>query len=112
MKEVPKVWGYEKIIINCNKYCGKLLYVDKNAVSSEHYHKRKQETFYCLQGHVELLVEGKHYFLEPYSEPVTIMPKQVHCFKGVDNKSILMEVSTTHSDEDVFRNTESQKGQE
>ena len=112
MKEVQKVWGKEVWVVNCKEYCGKLLYIDKDAVSSEHYHKQKQETFCCLQGHVELLVEGTHYFLEPLNEPVTIMPNQVHSFRGVDNKSVLLEVSTKHSDKDVFRSTESQKGQE
>uniref|UniRef100_A0A6M3LIY8 Putative cupin domain-containing protein n=1 Tax=viral metagenome TaxID=1070528 RepID=A0A6M3LIY8_9ZZZZ len=112
MKEVQKVWGKEVWVVNCEEYCGKLLYVDKGAVSSEHYHKVKQETFCCIQGQVELQVGDRHYYLEPLSEAVTIMPKQVHCFKGVANKSILMEVSTIHSDKDVFRNTESQKGQE
>ena len=47
-KEVKKVWGKELWIVNCDKYCGKLLYLDKGATSSYHYHKEKQETFYVI----------------------------------------------------------------
>ena len=52
MKEVKKVWGKEVWIANCPKYCGKLLYLDEGAVSSMHYHREKQETFYALSGQV------------------------------------------------------------
>ena len=29
VKYVPKGWGYEKWIANCEKYCGKLLFIVK-----------------------------------------------------------------------------------
>ena len=30
IKYVPKGWGYEKWIANCEKYCGKLLFIAKD----------------------------------------------------------------------------------
>ena len=47
---VSKSWGFEKRIINNDKYCGKLLYVVKNKHTSLHYHKSKDETFYVHAG--------------------------------------------------------------
>ncbi|GAI09553.1 unnamed protein product, partial [marine sediment metagenome] len=66
MKEVEKVWGNEVWIVNCPLYCGKFLYLDKGAESSYHYHKEKQETFYCLKGQVALTIEGRDYMLNPF----------------------------------------------
>ena len=42
---VPKGWGFEKWIVNCEKYCGKLLYFAKDKKCSWHYHKIKDEVF-------------------------------------------------------------------
>jgi len=106
MKEVKKVWGKELIIVNCDKYCGKLLHLDKGAESSYHYHKKKQETFYCLKGQVALTIEGRDYMLNPYSRPKTIEPGQLHSFTGLAD-SVIIEISTHHDDSDVYRETKS-----
>ena len=50
MKFVPKGWGFEKWIVNCDKYCGKLLYFVKGKKCSWHYHKIKDEVFYIQSG--------------------------------------------------------------
>lgn len=110
MKEVEKVWGKELIIVNCDKYCGKLLYLDKGAESSYHRHTNKQETFFCLQGQVALTIEGRDYMLNPFSRPKTIKPGQLHGFRGVTD-SLILETSTCHEDRDVVRKTESKKGE-
>lgn len=104
--EVPKVWGTEKIIVNCPLYCGKLLYLDKGAESSYHYHQQKQETFYCLEGQTGLTIEGRDYMLNPSSRAKTIKPGQRHSFKGI-TKAIIIEFSTHHDDRDVVRLTQS-----
>ena len=109
LKEVEKVWGRELIIINCPEYCGKLLYLDEGAESSVHYHIEKQETFYCLEGAVSLMVAGSNYMLKPFSRPKTVKPGQRHSFSGLAS-SVIIEVSTHHDDADVFRLTESKKG--
>ena len=112
MKLVEKKWGEEQWIINEPEYCAKFLYVNKDATSSLHYHPKKKETFYCLEGHICLVVEGKKYVLVPENNPVTINPGQAHRFKGINNKSLLLEISTHHDDRDVVRLSESQSSQE
>ena len=106
---VEKVWGKEVWIVNNDKYCGKLLYLDKGAECSYHHHEQKQETFYALQGQVALTIEGKGYMLNPFSRPKTIMPGQNHSFMGL-SKAVILEISTHHDDEDVVRLEESKSG--
>lgn len=109
LRHIKKVWGKEVWIVNCSEYCSKLLYLDKGATSSYHYHKEKKETFYALDGQVALTIEGKDYMLNPYSSPKTIMPKEKHQFHGITDATIL-EISTYHSENDVVRLTESKGG--
>lgn len=108
MKEVKKVWGKEEWIVNCPLYCGKLLYLDKGAVSSLHYHPKKRETFFALSGQTALTIEGKDYMLNPASRPKTIYPKQKHQFSGLSEGIVILEISTHHEEGDVVRLTESQ----
>jgi len=105
MIEVHKVWGKEIWIINCPEYCCKLLIVDAHSKSSLHKHINKKETFYCLSGQVKLTVNDKILNLSaPESEPVTILPGDLHRFEAVNiNKSVLLEASTFHDDNDVVR---------
>jgi len=100
-KEVDKSWGGEIWLVN-NIYCGKLLVVEKNKECSYHYHKNKQETFICLEGHALLTIEGKEYDLNPMATGKTIFPGEYHKFKGLD-KTLILEVSTHHEDEDTYR---------
>ena len=109
MIEVKKVWGVERWLINCDKYCSKFLFLNKGATSSYHYHKEKQETFYVLMGKVLLTVEGKDYEMNPLTGVITIEPNEKHKFFGIADSTIL-EVSTHHDDEDVYRLEESRVG--
>ena len=54
IKYVPKGWGYEKWIANCEKYCGKLLFIAKDKQCSWHYHKLKDEVFFIQSGKIKL----------------------------------------------------------
>ena len=54
IKHVEKGWGYEKWIVNCKEYCGKLLYFHKGKKCSWHYHVLKDEVFYIQSGRVLL----------------------------------------------------------
>lgn len=107
-KEVKKRWGRERWIVNCRLYCGKLLYLDKGAQSSYHYHKKKQETFFCLEGQVGLRVNDHDYLLNPFARPKTIKPGMQHSFFGLTG-AVILEVSTRHDDKDVYRIMESIK---
>lgn len=99
---VDKVWGEEIWLVNRKEYCSKLLVLDKEAQSSYHYHKKKQETFYCIEGYAVLTVEGKEYMLAPFTRPKTILPNERHMFRGI-TETVVLEVSTTHDENDVFR---------
>lgn len=106
IKEVKKTWGMEVWLVNNDKYCGKILYLDKGAEGSYHYHKEKQETFFCQKGQVVLTIEGRDYMLNPFSRPKTIKPGKLHSFRGITD-AVILEISTPHSDEDVYRSTKS-----
>jgi len=107
-KTVEKVWGEEVWLVNCDKYCSKLLVLNEGAECSYHYHPEKQETFYAIEGYVLLTVEGKDYKLAPFLRPKTIYPNEKHKFKGITN-AVILETSTHHDEEDVVRLTESKE---
>lgn len=121
---VSKGWGYEDWLDNNPLYCGKVLYVHKNKKLSLHYHIKKTETFFCLEGHVELSVyenpEHDQFFKswgDFYSSThrhryevhtleagntFKIPSGMRHTVKGLIN-SKLVEISTEHFDEDSYR---------
>ena len=108
MDTVKKTWGKEIIIVSNDSYCGKFLHVDKGAQSSYHFHPKKKETFYCMQGEVILQTRNKEMLLR---EPYTLNPNTPHRFYGVTD-AVILEISTPHSDEDVIRLDESIAGAE
>lgn len=106
-EEHPKGWGKEIWIVNNDKYCGKILEFDKGAEFSMHYHMLKHETFYILEGKIEL----RGYDLtdatpvsEFYSEGmvITIPAGNPHKIIAVSPTRIL-EISTPHYESDSYR---------
>ena len=55
MKHVDKGWGWERWVVNCEEYCGKLLFFERGKRCSWHYNKLKDEVFYLQSG--KLLVK-------------------------------------------------------
>ena len=106
---IDKVWGEEIILVNWPEYCGKLLVLDKNAQSSYHYHEKKVETFYCIEGYATLTIEGKDYMLAPFTRPKTIEAGEKHMFRAV-SEAVILEISTYHEEADVIRLTQSKEG--
>ena len=104
---VPKGWGFEKWIVNNEKYCGKLLYFIKDRKCSDHYHKLKTETFYIQLGKIILryselnklekteiiLSRGDHFHIPPF------LAHQMIALEDTE----LFEFSTQHFDEDSYR---------
>ena len=104
---VPKGWGFEKWIVNNEKYCGKILYFVKDRKCSFHYHKLKTETFYIQSGKIILryselnkldkteiiLSRGDHFHIPPFL---------VHQMQALEDTE-LFEFSTQHFDEDSYR---------
>ena len=106
IKTVPKLWGKEEWLINSDRYCSKLLHINRGARSSYHYHKKKEETFYGLIGDVFLMVEGRNYILNSSARPITIEAGDKHSIQGMTG-AVILEVSTQHDDSDTYRLEES-----
>lgn len=69
MLYVPKGWGYERWIVNNEKYCGKLLYFAKSRKCSFHYHKLKDETFYLQSGRIRVYFSDDPELFEQQKTP-------------------------------------------
>lgn len=109
-QEVKKKWGGELWFANNEQYCGKLLWVDQYRWSSEgrfHYHKIKDETFFCIEGELTLEYEEDGVF-----HSITLSPQQsFRIYPGTKHRFStrtpagckFIETSTTHRDSDSFR---------
>lgn len=102
-----KVWGREEWIVNTDKYCGKILELNKGYRCSMHYHKNKDETFYILGGEVLLELNGSSRVMKK-GDIQRIEPWIKHRFTGL-KKSKIIEFSTHHEEEDSYRETQSGK---
>ena len=102
-----KGWGEEIWIINTDKYCGKLLKFNKGATFSDHYHIIKDETWYVLEGKLELRyynlanADRKTKILKK-GDVVHIPPSTPHQLVALEPSTII-EVSTTHDEADSYR---------
>ena len=108
IKFVPKGWGFEKWIVNCEEYCGKLLYIIKGKKCSWHFHKLKDEVFYVQTGKVLLRYSNNN---DIEKANVTILEKgdHFHIYRGLRHQiealedTELFEFSTQHFDSDSHR---------
>ena len=105
--KVEKGWGSEEIWATNDKYCGKLMHFNQDAMFSMHLHKEKDETWYVLSGKVEvrwintkdaskdsrILNVGDTWRNEPME------PHQLVCISA----GTIIEVSTPDSVEDNYR---------
>lgn len=53
---VPKTWGHEQHIVNLREqnYCGKILQIVPGHRCSIHFHVKKHETFFLLEGRLRV----------------------------------------------------------
>ena len=108
IKFVPKGWGFEKWIVNCAEYCGKLLYFVKDRKCSWHYHKLKDEVFYIQSGKI-LVKFSEQDDIENSESVVLEKGDNFHVYRGLRHQMIaledteLFEFSTQHFDEDSHR---------
>lgn len=103
-----KGWGFEKWIVNCKEYCGKLLYFVKGKKCSWHYHKIKDEVFYIQSGKIKLLYSDEDDLV--YANEVILNPgDKFHIYRGLRHQMIaledteLFEFSTQHFEDDSYR---------
>ena len=108
IKFVPKGWGFEKWIANCEEYCGKLLYFAKGKRCSWHHHKLKDEVFFIQSG--KILVKFSDYDdIDLAEEKILTKGDKFHVYRGLRHQMIaledteLFEFSTQHFDSDSHR---------
>ena len=102
---VDKDWGRERWLVNNERYCAKILDVSCNRQSSLHYHKVKDETFFVLFGSCYIQIDGETVLMQE-GDSVRLKPESVHrfyCINSMANGCKILEISTTHSEEDVYR---------
>lgn len=108
IKHVPKGWGYEKWIVNNDKYCGKLLFFHKGKKCSWHFHKIKDEVFYIQSGKVRVLYSDDD-DINTAKEVILSPGDSFHVYIGLRHRVIalenteLFEFSTQHFDSDSYR---------
>lgn len=106
-KQVEKGWGYEKIITNSEKYCGKILHFNEGGKFSMHYHLLKDETFYVIKG--SLIYKWINTDVAEINEKVVYVGDVIHIKPGLPHQLIaiteaeIVEVSTQHFDNDSYR---------
>ncbi|MAG50566.1 hypothetical protein CL621_02915 [archaeon] len=108
IKTIPKKWGEEQLIVNNKKYCGKKMLIKKDHYSSYHMHKIKEETFYILDGKLEIIHKGKYSKLGK-ERTIHIKPGEYHSFRALHD-TIFFEFSTQHLNKDNYRLTKSNFG--
>ena len=108
IKFVSKGWGFEKWIVNCKEYCGKLLYFAKDKKCSWHYHRLKDEVFYIQSGKV-LVKFSDGDDIDKAEEVILNKGDNFHVYRGLRHRIIaieateLFEFSTQHFDSDSYR---------
>jgi mannose-6-phosphate isomerase-like protein (cupin superfamily) len=104
---VPKGWGYEDIIVNCNEYCGKILHFETGKKFSMHFHKDKKESWYVASGKFHMILidttdATRHEWVLEKGQSITItqcLPHQLICLEEGE----IYEFSTHHEDCDSYR---------
>ena len=106
--EISHHYGIEKFnkigitmvtVINKN-YCKKLIIMLPGQKHPAQFHKIKEESFFILDGIVNIKINGKKKTLKP-GELLTIKNKQVHEF-WTKTGAVIEELSTTSTKEDSF----------
>ena len=104
--KVEKPWGYELIWAKAEDYAGKLLFVRAGQSLSLQFHRKKDESWYVLEGRAELQLgeAGQAVLTTEVVGPgvaFRLRPGTVHRVRAVEDTTIL-EVSTPQLD-DVVR---------
>ena len=105
--QIRKGWGHELIIVNNEKYCGKILVFLAGYKFSMHYHVIKQETWYVKDGEFIFkwidTEKGETYTQElAEGDVVTIPIGMPHQLEAITDGEIF-EISTQHFDSDSYR---------
>ena len=104
---IPKGWGHELIIVNNEKYCGKILVFKAGCKFSMHYHLIKQETWYVTKGQftfnwIDTNTAERNTLYLREGDVVTIPIGMPHQLTAIEEGEIF-EISTEHFDSDSYR---------
>jgi D-lyxose ketol-isomerase len=107
---VTKLWGEEIWLTNIPLYCAKFLVLKDGYQCSLHCHRRKTETFFVLEGAVNLEIQTEAH-PQVFSTIRLEAGQNHHIPTGVFHRfstattggAIILEVSTRHDDLDVER---------
>ena len=90
----------------------KLLYIAKDKRLSTHYHLKKTEIFVCVTGAIKVVFvdggEERSYDLKP-GDHMRVRPGKIHYMVGLEENSVLLEVSTEDFANDSYRIEEGDK---
>jgi N-acetylneuraminate synthase len=93
-------FGLSMIVIVNKSYCKKYLFLFKNQVHPEQFHKKKKETFLILFGKIKLNIafnrQKKEMIMKP-GEVFTIEPGMIHAFKALSSAGAVIEEISTES---------------
>ena len=108
MKHVKKGWGWERWIVNCEEYCGKLMFFNKGKRCSWHFHKLKDEVFYLQSGKM-IVYYSEDNDIENGQQKILSPGDNFHVYRGLRHQMValedseLFEFSTQHFDSDSYR---------
>jgi len=108
MKHVDKGWGWERWIVNCEEYCGKLLFFNSGKRCSWHYHVLKDEVFYLQSGKM-MIYFSEQDDITKAEQLVLNAGDNFHVYRGLRHQMValedseLFEFSTQHFDSDSHR---------
>jgi quercetin dioxygenase-like cupin family protein len=108
MTHVDKGWGWERWIVNCEEYCGKLLFFNQGKRCSWHFHKLKDEVFYLQSGKM-MIYYSEEDDLTGANQLVLNAGDNFHVYRGLRHQMValedseLFEFSTQHFDSDSYR---------
>jgi|TARA_Y100000296_G_scaffold86369_1_gene125896 mannose-6-phosphate isomerase-like protein (cupin superfamily) len=109
-KIVNKEWGHEIWLVNNRheNYCGKILFIKEGHSTSMHFHAKKHESFYILEGelNIELIdteTTKKHEISLSIGEVFSLDRLMPHRLKAVVSDVKFIEISTYHEDSDSYR---------
>lgn len=97
--KTDKPWGYEKILINTEKYLTKELFIFEGYQTSFHYHEHKDETMYIMggTGYIEFEDHRQNF---ARNDAIRIEPNVPHTIVATEN-TVLHEISTPHINDTV-----------
>ena len=107
---IEKRWGHEIWFANNEEedYCGKELFIKEECHTSMHFHLKKHEVFYILEGELYLELidadtgEYSHIILSN-GEKYEIKQGQPHQLIAHNGSVRLIEASTFHKNSDSYR---------